>query len=130
LSDISRGGCYIETDNPLPIGVDAQLRLTIGDILLDIGARAVSITPTVGMGMEFIAAPQGQEDKLAKIMDNVTDIAPSPAVQQTEPSEPRRTAVHITREAAPDILARIIERINETGVLTRQELIRIVKSNQ
>jgi len=129
LSDISSGGCYIETDHPLPIGIEARLRLTIADILLDIGARAVSITPLVGMGMEFIAVPQEQANQLAKIMDKVTAIHPSPALQHAESSGPSRVAVRITREAAPDILAKIIERVNEKGVLTRQEFIDIVKSN-
>jgi hypothetical protein len=36
----------------------------------------------------------------------------------------------VTRETAPDILLKIVERINEKGVLTRQELRDIVKSQQ
>jgi hypothetical protein len=38
--------------------------------------------------------------------------------------------VGITREAAPDILAIIIKRINEKGVLTKQDLLDIVKANR
>lgn len=128
LSDISHGGCYIETDNPVAVGIEVRLRLTIADTLLDISARAVSITPLVGMGMEFLAVLEEQEIKLARIMNKFAAVAPSPAVPQTDSSDAKPATVHITREAAPEILAKVIERINQAGVLTRQELIHMVKS--
>lgn len=129
VSDISRGGCYIETANPLPIGAaEAQLRLTISDVLVEMGAKAVSITPLVGMGMEFVTVSQEQESKLAKIVRSIT--GESPTTQQVENSHPSATAIQITREAAPGILAKVIKQINEKGILTRQDFIDILKANK
>jgi PilZ domain len=130
VSDISRCGCYIETDHPLPNGTEAQLRLTIADMLLDICAKVVSTTPVVGMGMEFTAVPDEQENKFAQILHKITATDLSPAVQQAGHPQPRSATIEITKEAAPGILAKIIKRINEKGVLTRQELIDIVKANK
>jgi hypothetical protein len=114
----------------LPVGAEAQLRLTIADILLSIGANAVAATPLVGMGMEFVGMTPEQENRLAQIMEEVTATDPSPALQQAERSEPNTATVRITREAAPDILAKILKLVNEKEVLTRQEILDIVKSSR
>lgn len=128
VSDISRGGCYIETLHPLPVGTESQLRLTVGDILLDVDAKVSTATPSVGMGMEFMAVPQAQENKLVQIIEKITAINSSPAVLQAKHLQPSSAPVRITREAAPGILARIIKTINERDVLTRRELIEIVNT--
>jgi PilZ domain len=130
VNEISHGGCYIEIIQLLSIGAEAQLRLTIADTLLDIGAKVVSNHPAMGMGMEFMAVSQEQKSKLAQILRSITAIAVSPAAQQAENSQPNAAAVRITREAAPRILSKIIKRINEKGVLTRQELVDIVITKQ
>jgi hypothetical protein len=129
VSKISRGGCYIETARPLPLGTEVQLRLTVADIGLYIGAK-VACTDLVGMGMEFMVVPPEQGNKLAQTIEKVTGTDFSPAVLQAERTQPNTMAFRITREVAPDILAEIIKRINEKGVLTRQELLDIVKANR
>jgi hypothetical protein len=73
--------------------------------------------------------PPEQGNKLAQIIEKITGPDLSLAVLQAERGEPN-TVFRITQEAAPDILAKIIKRINEKGVLTRQELRDIVKSQQ
>jgi hypothetical protein len=132
VSDISLGGCFIETDRPLPSSTEAQLRLTIANVLLEICAKAVFATPLVGMGMEFKAVPQEQENKLSQIIEKVTATEPSPALplQQAERPQPNSATVRITREAAPDILAKIINRVSEKGVVTKQEILDIVKTRE
>jgi hypothetical protein len=74
---ISRLGCFIETLNPLEVGILVQIRLNILDIVLDINAMTVSATPMVGMGMEFIAVAQEQENTLAQILAKVIAVGPS-----------------------------------------------------
>ena len=128
VSKISRGGCYIETARPLPLGTEVQLRLTVADIGLYIGAK-VACTDLVGMGMDFMVVPPEQGNKLAQTIEKVTGTDFSPAVLQAERTQPN-TMFRITQKAAPDILAEIIKRINEKGVLTRQELLDIVKANR
>jgi hypothetical protein len=130
VNDISCTGCYIETVYPVPAGTEVQLRLTIAGTVLDLGARVVWSTPQVGMGMCFVIVSPEENNKLAQILEEVTATGPSPAVQQAERLQPSGATVRITREAAPDILAKIIKLLNEKGVLTRQEMIEIVKASQ
>lgn len=129
LTDVSSGGCYIDTNQPLPLGAEARLRLTVADISVEIDAKTASVTPMMGMGMEFVAMLQEQKIKLVEIIEKISATEPAPVPHKPAPSEAAKATLRITREAAPGILARIIERINEKGVLTRQELIDIVKSN-
>jgi hypothetical protein len=128
VSKISRSGCYIETAQPLPLGTEVQLRLTIADTGLYVGAKVVCTDPLTGVGMEFMVVPPDQGNKLAQIIEKITVPDLSRAVLQAERMQPN-TVFRITRETAPDILAKIVERINEKGVLTRQELVDIVKAN-
>jgi hypothetical protein len=127
VNDLSTIGCYIEIVHLLPVGSDAQLRLTIADISVDLAAKVVSNDLGIGMGMEFVAVTQEQLSKLTQIVSRV-GTAQSPASQQTQDSRSTPTPVRITREAAPVILAKIVKRINESGVLTRQDLLEIVRS--
>jgi hypothetical protein len=127
INEISHGGCYIEIEHPLPAGTELQLRFTIADCELEIGAKVASADPTIGMGMEFMAVSEEQEVKLVEILGKVAvDNAP-PEVE--EHPQPARSTVRITPAAAPAILAKIIKHMNEKGVLTRQELAEIVKSS-
>jgi hypothetical protein len=80
VSDISRGGCYIETLHPLPTGAEAQLRLTIAGIFLDICANVVSSDLMFGMGMDFVAVPTEQWNKLPQVIEQVTNVDRSPSV--------------------------------------------------
>jgi len=84
VSDISRGGCYIETMHPLPTGAEAQLRLTIAGILLDIPANVVSSDPMFGMGMDFVVVPIEHWNKLPLVIEKVTKAEHLPAVRQDE----------------------------------------------
>jgi hypothetical protein len=98
--------------------------------------------------MYFEVVPPEEENKLAQILRKITGGALPPAaqhvarpqpssapVERPQPSsapverpQPSSAPVRITREAAPEILAKIIERINAKGVVTRQELVEIVKA--
>ena len=127
VNDISLGGCYIETAELLLPGTEVQLRLTIVDTALYIGAKIVAADPQVGMRMDFMVVPPEQGKKLARIIEKIK--VPDFAVLQAERVEPN-TVFRITPETAPDILAEIIKRINQRGVLTRQELRDIVKPNR
>jgi hypothetical protein len=128
LNDISRGGCYLETVYPMVAGTEARLRITIAGSVLEVDARVVWTTPQVGMGMYFVVDSPEEANNLAQIVEEVAGKVRPPAVREAELPQPTASTVRITREAAPEILAKIIKRINEKGVVTRQELIEMVKA--
>jgi PilZ domain-containing protein len=130
LNDISRGGCYLETVYPMVAGTEARLRITIAGSVLEVDARVVWTTPQVGMGMFFVIETEEEARNLAQIVDEVAGISRPPAMEPASQTEPASATVRITREAAPEILAKIIQRINEKGVVTRQELIEMVKATK
>jgi hypothetical protein len=72
VSDLSRCGCYLETLAPLPLGAEVGLRLAVAGTILDINAKVVCATPLVGIGMEFLAASQEQENLIAQFIADVT----------------------------------------------------------
>jgi hypothetical protein len=51
-SDLSLGGCYLETIFPLPIGTNLELKIQLEDTILILGT-VVTSDPQVGNGIPF-----------------------------------------------------------------------------
>jgi hypothetical protein len=56
-SDVSRGGCYIDTLNPLPTGTQVKIELRNGKDIFQTQARVVYTCPGLGMGVHWGANP-------------------------------------------------------------------------
>ncbi len=63
-SDLSLGGCYVETINPFPPSTVVNLRLRKWDRTFETQAMVIYATPGMGMGMEFLAVTQEQREVL------------------------------------------------------------------
>jgi hypothetical protein len=126
VNEISRGGCYIELIQLLPVGDPVVLKLSITDLSLEIAARIASNDPSTGMGMEFLDITPEQRGILVEMLTRLKEDHSQVMVdRRLEDRAP--TTIRISQQSAPKILARVIERINEHGVVTRQELVAIVK---
>ncbi len=66
-SDLSLGGCYIETIFPLPIGTNLDLQLSIGSTVL-IAATVVACDPQVGNGIRFLNMLSEDREALAAFL--------------------------------------------------------------
>jgi hypothetical protein len=60
VRDLSLQGCYVDTDNPLPLGTAADVRITKGARSLEAQARVVYNQPGKGMGLMFTALESTQ----------------------------------------------------------------------
>lgn len=69
-SDISLGGCYIESMYPLPVGTSLDLKLQISDTLLAAG-KVVTSHPQVGNGIEFTRMLRDDREQLRKFLESV-----------------------------------------------------------
>lgn len=127
VNEISRGGCYIETIQPLPVGTTAPLKITINDLSLEVTARVASNDPSTGMGMEFLAVPAEQQTILTEILRRLLAGGESNLKQPSEAPVATPKTIRISPDASPRILAKVIEQINQKGVLTRLDLVAIVK---
>ena len=52
-SDLSRGGCYVDTISPFGLGTCAKVRITKDSKTFDTEARVVYMQASMGMGMMF-----------------------------------------------------------------------------
>lgn len=129
VSDIGGCGCYLEMLVPLTVGTEVAIRLSVADILLDIRAKVACSTPLVGMGVEFMDATREQENLLAQMIQKVTGVTPAPVPPPSGTPQSKGATIHITREAAPEIFVKMLQRINEKGVLTKEELVEMVKNH-
>jgi len=69
-SDLSLGGCYIESMYPFPVGSCLELKLQVDDTLL-IVARVVTCDPQFGNGIEFVRMLPEDRAELGKFLDHV-----------------------------------------------------------
>jgi hypothetical protein len=58
--DLSVGGCYLETANPLPVRSGISLKLIHGETAITVFADVVRSEPGKGMGVKFRALEPGQ----------------------------------------------------------------------
>ena len=52
-SDISGGGCFVDTMSPFPPGTEMHLRLTKNSISFHAKAKVIYCQPGIGMGLSF-----------------------------------------------------------------------------
>jgi hypothetical protein len=69
-SDISLGGCYIETMFPFPVGTRLDLKLQLESTLL-ILAKVVASYPLVGNGIEFVKILPEDLDELRVFLETI-----------------------------------------------------------
>ncbi len=53
VRDLSQQGCYVDTNNPLPLGTVTDVRITKSAQLFEAGARVVYSRASKGMGLVF-----------------------------------------------------------------------------
>jgi len=55
LSDLSLGGCYVESESPFPVNTEVELSLRASDTEIKITALIRVMHPGYGMGLEFVS---------------------------------------------------------------------------
>jgi hypothetical protein len=70
ISDLSIGGCYVESMFPFPNGTRLELKVQLDDTLLII-AKAVTCDPQVGNGIKFLTMLPEDLEQLRAFLDSV-----------------------------------------------------------
>ncbi|PYU67224.1 MAG: hypothetical protein DMG49_19485 [Acidobacteria bacterium] len=60
VRDLSQQGCYVDTNNPLPLGTVTEVRITKGAQLFEARARVVYSRASKGMGLMFATIEPAQ----------------------------------------------------------------------
>jgi PilZ domain len=53
ISDLGRGGCYVDTINPFPVGADVKIRIAKGNASLVAEGKVLYAASGMGMGLAF-----------------------------------------------------------------------------
>ena len=75
-ADIDRGGCYIDTLNPLPIGTTVTVRMTKENRSFKADAEVVYVQTGIGMGLAFTEAETEQLQNLDHWVAGLDGAAP------------------------------------------------------
>ena len=71
-SDLSLGGCFLDTLNPLPNGVDVRVRISHKGATFTTLGRVVFVMPNMGMGVVFRSV---ENDELAILQEWISKLS-------------------------------------------------------
>ncbi len=73
LTDISLGGCYVQTFSPLPAGTQVNMRVQTKSVEFTCAGNVQASHPGVGMGIIFSQFPEGQQERLVALIKQLAD---------------------------------------------------------
>lgn len=118
-TDLSLGGCYVDTMSPFPRGTNLHLRLTNEERLFKSEAIVVVSDVDMGMGLVFAATEPDQRRELASWMAGLTGES-SPPTHDLEPDE-RALTRFCLRDEPRHVLNELIISLMRIGVLGEAE---------
>jgi hypothetical protein len=98
LTDLSLGGCYLETGSPFPVHTRIVLSMHVAGVQLRTGGVVLVMHPDLGMGVEFTQTTEPQREQLEKFIHMLTNnkgvlpelMVEPEGLENTEPaSEPK-----------------------------------------
>jgi PilZ domain len=117
-SDLSLGGCYVDTLSPFPVGSDAKVRIQKGNVTFEAQVRVIFSAIGMGMGLAFVSAQPKQVRIFQKWLLEISG--------KSVPAEDSKDAVEF---ASPEktqtmnnvVLSDLILTLIEKNVLTKNE---------
>lgn len=68
LTDISSGGCYVETTDTMPTGTPVEIMVRTQDVRLKLSGKVHATHPGFGMGVEFTQKTDHQRDQVKQLI--------------------------------------------------------------
>lgn len=87
-SDLSRGGCYVDTINPFPMGAEVRIGITKGNLMFVAQARVMSAATGMGMGLMFTQIEPDRLQMLQEWLSELSGEAPPAAPEMPEQRRP------------------------------------------
>jgi hypothetical protein len=84
VSDVGRGGCYIDTINPFPVGADVRLRVMKGDTSFVAQGRVLYAAPGMGMGLAFTKIEPARIHVLEQWLKELRESSPGATALEEE----------------------------------------------
>lgn len=111
LTDLSLGGCYLETNAPFPVNTRVVLSMRIADLTLQAEGVVRVMHPEIGMGIQFTQTTPEQRQQVEKfiqaLMDSrgvLPDLMVEPDGMETETPKSSRSAAAPGEEVEDPLL--------------------------
>ena len=69
LTDVSNGGCYVESSEPFRSGVPVEIVVRTSELKLRIEGKVTSTHPGFGMGVQFTFRSDGQREQVQQLLE-------------------------------------------------------------
>jgi DNA-binding response OmpR family regulator len=73
LTDLSLGGCYLETPSPFPVRARVELSMKVGNVQSNVSGIVRVMHPDVGMGVVFVQKTTEQRTEVEKFIQALMD---------------------------------------------------------
>jgi CheY-like chemotaxis protein len=73
LSDLSLGGCYLETGSPFPVRTKLVLSMRVAETELEVEGKVRVMHPDVGLGIEFTRRTEQQKERVGKFIQTLVN---------------------------------------------------------
>lgn len=119
-SDLSLGGCYVDTFSPFPVGTQARVRLLREHETFEAQAKVIYSLIGIGMGLAFVSAHPQQVPLLQKWLLEISgqsvpaEDLPSHDASETAPAAKTQTPKNV-------VLSDLIMTLVQNDVLTQGE---------
>jgi hypothetical protein len=122
-SDLSKGGCYVDTFSPFPLKTPVKLRLSCEKASFTAEAKVVYSKIGMGMGLQFTSVDPREMPVLEKWIGELSGAAPLEMTELPELKEPRHNgAGHTSSAKEPGyVLNELIVALMRKGTLTEEE---------
>jgi hypothetical protein len=85
ISDLARGGCYVDAMSPFGVGSEVKIRIVVESRTFTAEARVVFAAPGMGMGLMFTAIEPEQLAVLDRWLAELSgEVRPEPSVAKQE----------------------------------------------
>jgi hypothetical protein len=122
-ADLNKGGCYLDMMNPLPVGSNVRLRITIDGAELRCTAVVRDSQQGMGMGVAFTDLDDSRKALIDSWIERLG--APGADLPPSLPSEtPKPAAVHQKREALAE---KLIDLLHKKGLLTSNDVASLLR---
>jgi hypothetical protein len=122
VSDLGKGGCYVDTFSPFPLKTGVKIRITRDKISFEADARVVYSKIGMGMGLEFTGIDPQQMGVLDKWLAELSGTAP---MDLSSPDDRHAGPGNSGHDAAPKepgyVLNELIVSLMRKGMLTEEE---------
>jgi len=127
LTDLSLGGCYLETGSPFPVRTRIILSMQVAGVQVRAGGVVQVMHPDVGMGVEFTQTTDPQREHLQKFIYALTSskgVLPELLVEPEGLEGTEAVSEQKTRNGAEDPLLELFRRRGELTPETFQTELR------